>query len=154
MLLKVLHLYPIAYLNIAAAFSNIDPTLEEFAETLGVGGLRKFATVKFSLSLPGVAAATAIVFIWSFTDPGTPFMFNFYEVVPVQIFHMAREIYANPMGYALTVLVLLLISAIFLGIKRYATARSYEMLRRGHVSVRLGRMSKTVEVLVSVLLGL
>ena len=153
-LLEVLHLYPIAYLNIAAALSNIDPTLEESAETLGVKGLRKFATVTFPLSLPGVAAATAIVFIWSFTDLGTPLMFNFYKVVPVQIFHMAREIYANPMGYALTVLVLLLISIIFLGIKRYTTARSYEMLGRGHVSVRLGRMSKTAEVLVSVLLGL
>jgi len=151
-LLEVLHLYPIAYLNIAAALSNIDPTLEESAETVGVKGFKKFITITFPLSLPGVAAATAIVFIWSFTDLGTPLMFNFYKVVPVQIFHMAKEIYANPMGYALTVFVLFLTSIVFIGIKRYTGLKSYEMLGRGHVSVKLGKMGKPLEILVTVFL--
>ena len=50
--LEVLHLYPIAYLNIVAALSNIDPTLEETAETLGVKGLRKFPVSYTHLTLP------------------------------------------------------------------------------------------------------
>jgi len=138
--MEVLHLYPIAYLNIAAALANIDPTLEESAETLGIRGLRKFIAITFPLSLPGVAAAAAIVFTWSFTDLGTPLMFNFYKVVSVQIFSLSQQIYANPMGYALTVFVLLLTSLVFIAIKRYVAMRSYEMMGRGHVSARLTRL--------------
>ncbi len=151
--LEVLHLYPIAYLNIVAALSNIDPTLEETAETLGVKGLRKFLTVILPLSLPGVAAAAAIVFIWSFTDLGTPLMFNYFKVVPVQIFTMSREIYANPMGYALTVFVIGVTSLIFLGIRRYVSLRSYEMMGRGHVSLKARRLGKKAAALTAVLLS-
>jgi len=153
-LLEILHLYPIAYLNIAASLSNIDPTLEESAETLGVTGLRKFLTVTLPLSLPGAAAAAAIIFIWSFTDLGTPLMFSFYKVVPVQIFSMSMELHENPMGYALTVFVLALISIVFLGIKRYTSARSYEMLGRGHVSRRRPRLRGPLEAAVTALIGL
>ncbi len=153
-LLEILHLYPIAYLNIAASLSNIDPTLEESAETLGVTGLRKFLTVTLPLSLPGAAAAAAIIFIWSFTDLGTPLMFSFYKVVPVQIFSMSMELHENPMGYALTVFVLALISLVFLGIKRYTASRSYEMLGRGHISRRRPRLRGPVEAAVSLLIAL
>ncbi len=152
--LEILHLYPIAYLNIAASISNIDPTLEESAETLGVTGFKKFITITFPLSLPGVAAASAIIFIWSFTDLGTPLMFNFFKVVPVQIFNMSREIYANPMGYALTVLVLVLTSIVFIAIKRYSTVRSYEMMGRGHVSEKVHRLSRNKQVILISLLSL
>lgn len=152
--LEVLHLYPIAYLNIAASISNIDPSLEESAETLGVTGFKKFITVTFPLSLPGVAAAAAIIFIWSFTDLGTPLMFNFFKVVPVQIFNMSREIYANPMGYALTVLVLTLTSLVFIGIKRYTTIRSYEMMGRGHVAEKKYVLGKGKQVIVIILLSI
>lgn len=152
-LLEILHLYPIAYLNIAASLSNIDPTLEESAETLGVTGLRKFLTVTLPLSLPGAAAAAAIVFIWSFTDLGTPLMFSFYKVVPVQIFSMSMELHENPMGYALTVFVLVLISLVFIGIKRYTAARSYEMLGRGHIARKRPRLTGPVEAAVSTLIA-
>ena len=151
--MEVLHLYPIAYLNIAAALANIDPTLEESAETLGVRGLRKLVTVTIPLSMPGVAAASAIVFIWSFTDLGTPLMFNFYKVIPVQIFTMSQQIYTNPMGYALTVFVLMLISVVFVGIKKYTGMRSYEMMGRGHVTGRVARLGRATSAAVIIFLG-
>jgi len=82
-ILEALHLYPIMYLNIAAALANVDPSLEESARNVGAGGFRLFRTVTFPLMLPGYFAGAIIVFIWAFTDLGTPLIFEFREVVAV-----------------------------------------------------------------------
>ena len=46
-LLEVLHLYPIMYLNLAAALANVDPSLEEAAKNMGANGFKLFRTVTF-----------------------------------------------------------------------------------------------------------
>ncbi|HAV60786.1 MAG TPA: ABC transporter permease, partial [Verrucomicrobiales bacterium] len=104
-ILQVLGLYPIMYLNVAAAMANVDPSLREAAQNLGASGWRLFRTVTLPLILPGWFAGAIIVFIWAFTDLGTPLIFGFSKVVPVQIFDSVSEINTNPMGYALVVLV-------------------------------------------------
>ena len=83
---EALHLYPILYLNIAAALANVDPALDEAACGLGAGRWRRFRRVTLPLILPGVFAGSTLVFIWSFTELGTPLMFDYYSVTPVQIF--------------------------------------------------------------------
>jgi len=139
--LEALHLYPFLYLNIAAALANIDPTLEEQAENLGASGFRLFRTVTFPLILPGYIAGAIIVFIWAFTDLGTPLIFEYRKVVPPIIFSMVKDIWTNPMGYALTVLTLS-ISVIFVVLaRRYGSRRSYEMLGRGHIVPRVRRIT-------------
>ena len=40
--MNVLHLYPIVYLNAAAALANLDPALEEAAANLGLSALAPF----------------------------------------------------------------------------------------------------------------
>ena len=57
-LMQVLHLYPIMYLNLAAAWANVDPTLEDAARNLGARGWRIFRTITFPLvsDLPTVSA--------------------------------------------------------------------------------------------------
>ncbi len=85
-LLNGLHLYPILYLNAAAAMANIDPALDEAAENLGCAGWRKFRRVTLPLIMPGIFAGGSIVFIWAFTELGTPLMFDYNRVMPVQIF--------------------------------------------------------------------
>ncbi len=92
-ILEALHLYPIMYLNIAAALANVDPSLEESARNVGASGFRLFRTVTFPLMLPGYFAGAIIVFIWAFTDLGTPLIFEFREVVAVQIFNMATDVH-------------------------------------------------------------
>jgi iron(III) transport system permease protein len=52
-ILEALHLYPIMYLNLAAALANVDPSLEEAAKNLGANRLKLFTTVTFPLMLPG-----------------------------------------------------------------------------------------------------
>ncbi len=140
-LMQVLHLYPIMYLNIAAALANIDPTLEEAAQALGASGLRLIRTVVIPLSMPGIFAGASIVFIWSFTDLGTPLMFFYPKLVSVQIFKYSTEFRTNVMAYVLIVVVLLIVTAIFLGMKLVIGRKSYAMMGRGHVAPKVRRIS-------------
>ena len=105
-LLNGLHLYPILYLNAAAALANVDPALEEAAENLGCTGWRKFRQVTLPLMMPGIFAGGSIVFIWAFTELGTPLMFNFTRILPVQIFNGMKELSGNGMPFALVVVML------------------------------------------------
>jgi iron(III) transport system permease protein len=135
-LLEVLHLYPIMYLNIAAALANIDPSLEEAAENMGAGRFRLFYTITMPLMLPGYFAGAVIVFIWAFTDLGTPLIFEYRKVIPIQIFNMVGDIRVNPMGFALVVMVILLTMIFFYLSKRLMGTKRYEMMSRGHVDVK------------------
>ena len=134
--IEVLNLFPIMYLSIAAALANIDPSLEEAAESLGAKRFSLFRKITFPLTFPGFFAGAIIVFIWAFTDLGTPLIFDFSKTIPAQIFGMTQDIETNPMGYALTILTLLVSVVALLSVKRYVGLRSYEMLGRGHISHR------------------
>jgi len=133
-IMQVLHLYPIMYLNLSSALANVDPSLEEAAQNLGAGKFHVFRTVTLPLMMPGIFAGSSIVFIWAFTDLGTPLIFEYARVIPVQIFNFISESGANPMGYALVVLVLFLTTGIFLLSKRFFGQREYAMMGRGHIA--------------------
>ncbi len=105
-IMEALHLYPILYLNLVAALANIDPALEEAAANLGAGRWRRFLRITLPLTLPGLFGGATIVFIWSFTELGTPLMFDFQTVTPVQVFWGIQEMADNPRPYALTVVML------------------------------------------------
>jgi iron(III) transport system permease protein len=135
-LLEVLHLYPIMYLNIAAALANIDPSLEEAAESVGAGRFRLFRTVTLPLMLPGYFAGAIIVFIWAFTDLGTPLIFEFRKVIPMRIFEKVADINTNPMGFALVVLVILMTMVFFYLSKKFMGTKRYEMMSRGHADIK------------------
>ncbi|MCC5787153.1 MAG: iron ABC transporter permease [Phycisphaerales bacterium] len=105
-IVQALHLYPIIYLNATAALANLDPALDEAAENLGAGWWRRFFGITMPLIRPGLFAGGTIVFIWSFTELGTPLMFEYYAVTPVQIFRGLREVETSAQPYALTVVLL------------------------------------------------
>ena len=129
--LEVLHLYPIMYLNVAAALANVDPSMEEAAHNLGGSGLQLFRRITFPLMLPGFFAGAILVFIWALTDLGTPLVFDFRHVIPVQIYDKIEEVHENPMGHALVVLVLVMTMAAFLLSKRLVGRREYAMMSKG-----------------------
>lgn len=104
--LNALHLYPVLYLNLAAALANIDPAMEEAAENLGCTGLRKFWRITLPLIAPGLFAGGTITFIWAFTDLGTPLLLDYTRVTPVQIFYGLKEIGISPLPYALVAVML------------------------------------------------
>jgi iron(III) transport system permease protein len=130
-LMEVLHLYPIMYLNVAAALANVDRSLEDAARNLGAGEWRVFRTVTFPLMLPGYFAGATLVFVWAFTDLGTPLMFNFAQVASVQIFNQITERETNPLGYALVVVTLVITTVLFYLARWFVGRGKYEMLAKG-----------------------
>lgn len=134
-ILEALHLFPILYLNLVAAVANVDPALEEAATNMGASRLRTFLTVTLPLSMPGIFAGGSIVFIWSFTDLGTPLIFDYNRVIPVQIFNF-RQTADNPMGYALVLLTIVVSAALFYASRSWAAKRRAAMFSRGHTGRR------------------
>ena len=133
-ILQVLNLYPIMFLNVSAAMASVDPALREAAQNLGAGSWRLFRTITLPLILPGYFAGAIIVFIWAFTDLGTPLIFGFSRLVPVQIFDAVNDLNTNPLGYALVVFVLVLTVLLFLVSKQFLARKRYEMMVRGHTA--------------------
>ncbi len=105
--IQALSLYPIVYLNATAALANLDPALDEAARGLGAGPWRRLARITLPLIRPGLFAGVTIVFIWGFTELGTPLMLDYYRVTPVQIFNGLKEVENSAQPYALTLLMLL-----------------------------------------------
>lgn len=133
-IVQALHLYPIAYLNLAAALSSVDRTLEEAAQSLGASPMRRFLTVTLPLMFPGVFAACILTFIFSFTDLGTPLIFLYTQVIPVRIFNMVETATEDPSGYALIVLVLAITSVLFALSKRLSERRQVAVVSTSAVS--------------------
>jgi len=147
-IMEVLHLYPIMYLNVAAALANIDPTLEEAGVNLGSNGWRLFWRVTLPLMMPGLFAGSVVVFIWAFTDLGTPLVFEYRRVVAVQIFDRVTDLSANPEGYAIVVAVMALTLTAFLTSKQFFGRKGFETLGRGGVAATERSLSVLREVLV------
>ena len=101
-----LSLYPIIYLNAVAALANVDPAMEEAAQNLGCTGLRRFLKITLPLIHSGLFAGGTIVFIWVFTELGTPLVFDYARVTSVQIFYGLKDIGGNPFPYALVAVML------------------------------------------------
>ena len=80
------------YSKVGGELSNSEPSLEEAARNMGSSGFRLFRSVTFPLALPGYFAGAIIVFIWAFTDLGTPLIFNYRRVVAVEIFNSISDI--------------------------------------------------------------
>jgi iron(III) transport system permease protein len=111
--MEVLHLYPIMYLNLAAALANIDPSMEEASYSLGAGRLRTFRKITLPLAFPGLFAGASIVFIWAFTDLGTPLIFDYGRVAAKRIYDLTSSEQINPSGHALTVVILVICALLF-----------------------------------------
>ena len=113
-IMNALHLYPILYMNIAASLAHLDPAMEEAAQNLGCSPWRRLRRITIPLSMPGIFAGGAIVFIWSFTELGVPLVFDYSRVAPVQIYDGLKDLDSNPFPYALVAVMLVISSAVFL----------------------------------------
>ncbi|MEM1509592.1 MAG: iron ABC transporter permease [Thermofilaceae archaeon] len=131
---QIMTFYPLVYLNVYASMVNIDPSLEEQAENLGAKSLRLFRTVTLPLSLPGLAAGAALVFIFSLEDVAAPIVFNEHRLISYQVFNRFIEATTgqlSPAAAQLAVILLMLALVIFTIIRKYVTLKQYAMLSRG-----------------------
>jgi len=126
-------LYPIVYLNAYTAFLNIDPSAEEQAENLGAKGFKLFRSVTFPLALPGIAAGSILVFVFSLEDLGAPIIFNEGNLMSYRIYSglLTAHGTVSPEIAALSVVMLLLALLSFLAVRSYVSLRRYAMISRG-----------------------
>ncbi|MBS0190021.1 MAG: iron ABC transporter permease [Phycisphaerales bacterium] len=99
-------LFPIVFLNATASLANLDPALDEAAENLGAGWWKRLFRITLPLVRPGIFAGATIVFIWAFTELGTPLMFDYYSVTSVQIYYGLKQVETSAEPYALTLIML------------------------------------------------
>jgi iron(III) transport system permease protein len=148
-LTEALHLYPIFYLNVLAALANVDPTMEEAAASLGMGAFGRFRRITIPLIAPGLFAGSVLVFIWSFTELGTPLIFDYNRLIAVQIFDGLKDIGMNPLPYALTAMMLIIVVVIYTASKLIFGRCRYVIIQKGSQSQSLAQLRRLPLVLVS-----
>jgi iron(III) transport system permease protein len=100
-----IHYFPFILINLSAALSNIDRSMEESAQNLGANGLRLFRRIVLPLAMPGYVAGAALVFIKVFDDLGTPLLLNVNTMLAPQAYLRITSIgISDPTGYVISVI--------------------------------------------------
>ncbi|MBA3027905.1 MAG: iron ABC transporter permease [Desulfobacteraceae bacterium] len=121
-ILQSLHLFPILYLNASAALANVDPAYNQAARNLGASAFRSFFRITLPMIRPGLFAGGTIVFIWAFTDIGTPAIMGYNHLTPVTIFQELANAEINPRTYSL-VFIMLSSSVVFYVLGKFLFGR-------------------------------
>jgi iron(III) transport system permease protein len=153
-LIEALSLYPILFLNVSAALANLDPALEQAAANLGASRWTIFRRITLPLMRPGLFAGGTIVLIWSFTELGTPLMFDYYHVTPVQIFSRITQVQGSPLPYALVFVALATSVLLYIGGKLVLGRRQDAAVTKASVQSATRRLSplRSIPVLACFLL--
>jgi iron(III) transport system permease protein len=101
-LLEGLHLFPILYFSILPHFAALNGDSEEAALCFGAKTWAYYRKILLPEISPGLLSGMALVFVWSFTDLGTPLLMEYRQVIPYQAFSLVTDLNRNPMGFALT----------------------------------------------------
>lgn len=124
-IVEALHLYPVILLNLQASLANVDPTMEQAAANLGGSRWLIFRKITLPMIRPGIFAGCTLTLIWSFTEMGTPLMFDYTTITPVQVFLQITDVASNPIPYALVVVTLLASAALYL-LGKVLLGRAYD----------------------------
>ena len=112
-LIESLHLYPFLYLTAAASISRLDPALVEAARIGGAGPWTVFRRIWLPLLRPGLFAGGVVIFVWSFTELGTPLMLGYDRHVAVQIYAGLAEAEKNRLPFAQVIVMLAVAAAAY-----------------------------------------
>ncbi|MCC6945581.1 MAG: ABC transporter permease [Thermomicrobiales bacterium] len=103
--------FPFMVMNVVAALTNVDPTLEEAARTLGSRPWQVFTRVLFPLSWPGVLAGFLICFGWNLGVFIVPMLLGNIEqqrVLSLALYQKAMSQFDYGLGSAMGVVLMLL----------------------------------------------
>lgn len=146
--LQALHLFPIMYLNVSAALSNINPQLGEAARSTGASPGNVFRDITFPLAMPGFLSGAIIVFLWSLTDLGTPLVLGYRRVLAVEIFDRVAAINNDPTGPAMVVFLIGITLAFMIISKRFFPSDTLTAGSKGYGSRAQQRLSRSGAILV------
>lgn len=129
---QAVHYFPFILINVTASLRNIDQSMEEAAQNLGSSGFRLFRRIVFPLAMPGYIAGASLVFVKVFDDLATPLLLNVKDMLAPQAYLRITSIgLADPMGYVISV-VLIVVSVAAIGLaSRLMKGRDYSTVQRG-----------------------
>jgi ABC-type spermidine/putrescine transport system permease subunit I len=119
---------PFVVFTLVGAFSRLDVTLEEAAQSLGADPAVTFLRVTLPLSMPGVIGAAMLAFILSVSAFATPLVLgsNAVPMIANKIYDQVMFADNKPFGSALAVIALVLAVTLL-----YAQGRATERRRDG-----------------------
>jgi iron(III) transport system permease protein len=130
LLVLSLQLYPLIFLYVSGAFSNVDNSLLEASENLGCSGVKRFFKVIVPLIFPTVLAGALLVFMRCFSDFGTPMLIGEgYRTFPVTIYDAYMSELGGNNGFAasIAIIAIILTLVIFLIQKHIAQKNAFTM---------------------------
>ena len=126
-----LKLYPYIYMYTSGAMESIDSSLEECAENLGSGKLRRFFTVTMPVVTPSITAGALVVFMSALADFGTPMLLGGqdFRTLPVLIYNeYLSEIGGNGnLASAISIIIVIITLVMLVVQKSYVGRRNYIM---------------------------
>lgn len=130
LLVLALQLYPLIFLYVSGALSNVDNSLLEASENLGCSGAKRFFKVIVPLIFPTVLAGALLVFMRCFSDFGTPMLIGEgYRTFPVTIYdaYMSELGGNNSFAASIAILAIILTLIIFLVQRNIANKHAFTM---------------------------
>ncbi|MEJ1158953.1 ABC transporter permease [Prosthecomicrobium sp. N25] len=118
--------YPYVYLLTAGALANVNRSLEEAAENLGLSPFRRMLAISFPLVLPALSAGGLLALIHSIADFGTPRLIGRgYNVLATEAYTAYSAEIGSNLGMATTLsLALILLSMVFVFAQRFISRRN------------------------------
>jgi thiamine transport system permease protein len=128
--------YAVVVRTVGGLWEHLDPRLEDAARVLGASRLRTFREVSWPLLRPAVAAASAIVFLFTFTSFGVVLILGgpTRATIEVEIHRATVQLLDLPLASVLALLQLVAV---------VATLLVYGRLQRRNVPQRLQSAEST-----------
>jgi iron(III) transport system permease protein len=151
--IEALGLYPFLYLTTAAAIARLDPALLEAARIGGAGPWTVLRRIWLPLLRPGLFAGGVVVFVWAFTELGTPLMLGYEQHIAVQIFAGLAEAEKNRLPFAQVVVMLVVAATAYIAAKALFARQERTLSSKGAQGGGLIQLSRRGTILAWLLVG-
>ena len=124
--------YAVVLRTVGGLWSHLDPRLEEAARMLGAGRWRAFTAVTLPLLRPALAAASSLVFLFTFTSFGVILILGGpgLRTLEVEIYRRTTALFDLPLAAALALVQMVAVTAVLLAYAHYQERRSLEQSLR------------------------
>lgn len=121
--------YAVVVRTVGGLWAHLDPRMEQAARVLGAGRIRAFFEVTLPLLRPAIAAASSIVFLFSFTSFGVVLILGAPRRVTleVEIFRQTAQFLNLPTAASLAIAQLIGVFLILTIYSRYQERRSVQL---------------------------
>lgn len=130
LLVFTLQLYPLVFLYVQGALSNMDNSLIEASENMGCTGLKRFIKIIIPLIMPTLLASSLLVFMRAFADFGTPMLIGEgWLTFPVLLFNEFISEVGGDSAFAsaLSIIAIVITTIFFLGQRWLSNRKSFSM---------------------------